>query len=99
CDARSRMAISSAFCSAVLSPFLEGQSMFATVAIHAPRNSRNGRGGVAAGSEAVAGQASAFRNNAINGPRVMCIWINTNRLEVNPFLGRLAKPFRRHTLW
>ena len=44
--ARSRIAINSAFCSAVLSPFFEGQSMFATVATQAARNSLTGLGGM-----------------------------------------------------
>jgi hypothetical protein len=38
--------ISSAFCWATLKPGAEGQSLFATVAIHAPRNSRGGSGGM-----------------------------------------------------
>src|SRR5436309_7672718 len=43
--ARSRMASNSAFCSAVLSPFLDGQSMLPTVATQAARNSRTAWGG------------------------------------------------------
>jgi hypothetical protein len=39
------MATSSACCSAVLSPDLEGQSMFPTVATHAARSSRGTGGG------------------------------------------------------
>ena len=45
CTARSRMASNSAFCSAVLSAFREGQSMFPTVATQAARNSLSGAGG------------------------------------------------------
>ena len=44
--ARSRMAVSSACCCWVVNPGRDGQSMFFTVAIHAPRNSRGGAGGV-----------------------------------------------------
>src|ERR1035438_2928393 len=44
--ARSRMASNSAFCSGVLSVLRDGQSMFATVATQAPRNSRAGSGGI-----------------------------------------------------
>ena len=48
CTARSSNAINSAFCSATLRPGLDGQSLFATVTSHAPRNSRAGGGGVTA---------------------------------------------------
>ena len=41
----SRIAISSACCSAELSPALDGQSMFPTVATHTARNSRGTGGG------------------------------------------------------
>src|SRR5690349_4258839 len=44
--ARSRTATNSAFCSAVVRSFREGQSMLATVATQAARNSRNGAGGL-----------------------------------------------------
>src|ERR1017187_7546707 len=43
--ARSRMAMSSAFCCAVVRPDLDGQQELPTVAIHAARNSRAGGGG------------------------------------------------------
>src|SRR5450432_2128246 len=46
CIARSSSESSSTFCSATVRPGLDGQSMFATVATHAPRNSRGGDGGV-----------------------------------------------------
>src|SRR5258708_29695954 len=45
CAARLKIAKSSAFCSAEERSFREGQSMFATVATHAARNSRAGAGG------------------------------------------------------
>ena len=45
CEARFRIANNSACCSCVLSAFRDGQSMFATVATHAARNSRTGSGG------------------------------------------------------
>jgi hypothetical protein len=42
------MAINSLFCSDVVNPGFEGQSMFPTVAIQTPRNSRAGLGGASA---------------------------------------------------
>jgi hypothetical protein len=48
------MRTSSAFCSSVLSPGRDGQSMFATVAIQAARNSR-GAGGIARSSSSLSG--------------------------------------------
>src|SRR5437899_943037 len=59
CEARSRIASNSAFCSAVVSPFREGQSMLTTVAIQAARNSRIGAGGLIEVSWYVALQALA----------------------------------------
>src|SRR5215469_13492551 len=44
-SARSRMAMSSAFCWAVGRPGLEGQQELPTVATHSARNSRRGGGG------------------------------------------------------
>ena len=44
--AASRRVTSSYFCSKTLRPGLEGQSMLATVATQAARNSRGGEGGV-----------------------------------------------------
>src|SRR5262249_2771176 len=46
CEARSRIANNSAFCSAVDRPLREGQSICTTVAIQAARNSRSGVGGM-----------------------------------------------------
>ena len=43
--ARSRLAVSSAFCSFIDRFFLLGKSMLSTVAIHTARNSRTGSGG------------------------------------------------------
>src|SRR5438445_12979842 len=46
CEARSRIATISAFCSPDVNPLREGQSIFTTVAIQAARNSRVGAGGL-----------------------------------------------------
>ena len=56
--ARSMMARSSDCCSALLSPFCEGQSMFPTVATQAPRNSRTGGGGTTSLGEWLAAGSS-----------------------------------------
>src|SRR6266850_4725611 len=63
--ARSRIARSSAFCSPVFNPFLEGQSIFATVATQAARNSRTGLGGVIREGS----YEAAWQTKAINGRR------------------------------
>src|SRR6266853_4810102 len=59
CTARSKSASNSAFCSAVLKPFLDGQSRFAIVAIQAPRNSRKGLGGTIPDDSSAAARKTA----------------------------------------
>src|SRR2546426_91491 len=93
----SRMASNSAFCSAVLSPFLDGQSMLTTVAIQAARNSRAGGGGTTEQRSYVAACAEIAATEARNGPqRSEAANIGARRLrrfnapasEASPFLSR-----------
>src|SRR4051812_15239623 len=67
--ALSRSVVSSSFWSAVDRPGLEGQSRLATVAIHAPRISRKGLGGLVSAGFLVAAAQAEFRN--ANSPRAV----------------------------
>jgi hypothetical protein len=62
---RSKMAMSSRFCSSTGRPRFDGQSMLLTDAIHSPRNSRAGGGGVPMYAQLPAKTAAVAANTRI----------------------------------
>src|SRR5215469_180927 len=86
--ARSRMAISSAFCWSVVRPGLDGQQELPTVAIHAARNSRSGGGGTIFSGDVF---SSAATNRAIGQIKAA---IQKSFFQFMPFANETQiKPF------